>query len=168
MLLRSEYLVDSINPDLVVIQEALDRHTPRGQYCKFNTGAFMRSDTLTRYQAHKVGIDTGFLTPNEARALEELPPLPGGDELRPLTSGATAPAPAPVVVNNSPLELVERTTELHPEIVVPVELKQDATVVHVAAPIIEFQEAERRTYRRRVERDESGRIVAVIDEPGEN
>ena len=165
---RQEYLVDSINPDLVVIQEALDRHTPRGQYCKFNTGAFMRSDTLTRYQAHKVGIDTGFLTPNEARALEELPPLPGGDELRPLTSGTAAPATPPVVVNNSPLELVERTTELHPKIDAQFELKQDATVVHVAAPIIEFQEAERRTYRRRVERDESGRIVAVIDEPGDN
>jgi HK97 family phage portal protein len=165
---REEYLVDSINPDLVVIQEALDRHTPRGQYSKFSTGAFMRSDTLTRYNAHKIGIDSGFLTPNEARALEELPPLPGGDELRPLGSGPAAPASPPVVVNNSPLELVERTTELHPEIVVPVELKQDATVVHVAAPIIEFQETERRTYRRRVERDESGRIVAVIDEPGED
>jgi len=73
------YLTDSINPDLVVIQESLDRHTARGQYSKFSTGAFLRSDLKTRYEAHRIGIDAHFLTPNEVRSLEELPPIEGGD-----------------------------------------------------------------------------------------
>jgi HK97 family phage portal protein len=87
---QQQYLIDSINPDLVVVQESLDRHTPRGQFCKFNTGAFLRSDLKTRYEAHGLGIKHRFLTPNEARALEEMPPLDGGDEF-PTVSADTPP-----------------------------------------------------------------------------
>lgn len=76
---QQQYLVDSINPDLVVIQESLDRHSPRGQYSRFNTGAFLRSDLKTRYDAYEIGIRSGFLTPNEARSLEEMEPMEGGD-----------------------------------------------------------------------------------------
>lgn len=86
---QQQYLTDSINPDLVVVQESLDRHSPRGTYCKFSTGAFLRSDLAARYAAHEIGIRSRFLTPNEARALEEMGPLPGGD-----TFPAVAPAPA--------------------------------------------------------------------------
>lgn len=84
---QQQYLVDSINPDLVVIQESLDKHSPRGQYARFNTGAFLRSDLITRYQSYEIGIRNRFVTPNEARALEEMEPIGGGD-----TFAAAAPA----------------------------------------------------------------------------
>lgn len=48
--------------------------------------ALLRSDTQTRYQAHKLGIDAGFLTVDEVRAIEGLGALPAGHQ---------APAPAP-------------------------------------------------------------------------
>jgi hypothetical protein len=35
---------------------------------------------MNRYRAHGVGIQYGFLTPNEARAVEGLEPYDGGDE----------------------------------------------------------------------------------------
>ncbi len=41
----------------------------------------LRADTLTRYQAWNLGLLGGFLTPNEVRAREGLPPVPGGDDL---------------------------------------------------------------------------------------
>jgi len=59
----------------VVIQESLDRNSPRTQYCKFSTGAFLRSDLKTRYEAYKLGIESQWQHPDEVRALEELPPL---------------------------------------------------------------------------------------------
>jgi hypothetical protein len=34
---------------------------------------------MTRYRAHAIGIKHQFVTPNEARALEELAPYEGGD-----------------------------------------------------------------------------------------
>jgi hypothetical protein len=49
----------------------------------------LRADLQTRYNAHKVGIEAGFLTRNEARSYEDLPTLPGLDEpLSPLNMGS--------------------------------------------------------------------------------
>lgn len=39
------------------------------------------TDLKTRYEAHQIGILTGFITQNEARAIENMNPLPGGDDL---------------------------------------------------------------------------------------
>lgn len=43
---------------------------------RFNVDGFLRPDTTTRYAAHKVAIETGFLTVDEVRAIEGLNPLP--------------------------------------------------------------------------------------------
>jgi phage portal protein BeeE len=48
---------------------------PRGQRARFNLEALLRSDTTTRYAAHKVALEVGFLTVAEVRAIENLPPL---------------------------------------------------------------------------------------------
>lgn len=45
----------------------------------FNFAAIARADLKTRYEAYDVGIRSGVLKPNESRALEDLPPVPGGD-----------------------------------------------------------------------------------------
>lgn len=53
--------------------------------------ALLRGDTLSRYQAHQSGITAGWKTRNEARAAENMNPLPGLDE--PLEPVAIAQAP---------------------------------------------------------------------------
>lgn len=53
----------------------------QGYYVKFNVDSILRSDIKTRYEAYRVGIQGGFLKPNEVRAWEELPAEPGGDVL---------------------------------------------------------------------------------------
>ena len=57
------------------IEEALTTFTPRGQTVRFQISALLRSDTLTRYQAHQIALNAGFMTLNEIRAIESLPPL---------------------------------------------------------------------------------------------
>lgn len=60
----------------------------RGTRIKFNMDSRMRATTRERYAAHSQGISSGFLTVNEARAFENLPPVAGGDQLlRPLNLG---------------------------------------------------------------------------------
>ncbi|MGC5330988.1 phage portal protein [Micromonospora sp. DT62] len=71
-----------LRPWLVLIESALSEVLPPSVVVQFNADAVVRADIKTRYQAHALGISSGFLTPNEARAFEDLPPLPGGDELR--------------------------------------------------------------------------------------
>ena len=46
---------------------------------KFNLDAVARADLKTRYESYSAGINAGVLKPNEARAYEDFPPVPGGD-----------------------------------------------------------------------------------------
>lgn len=56
---------------------------------KFNVDGLLRGDYKTRTEGHSTGVNAGVLTPNEARALENRPPLEGGDKL--YIQGATVP-----------------------------------------------------------------------------
>lgn len=60
-----------------------------GYYFKFNADTILRGDIKTRYEAYRVGVSSGFITPNEVRALEELEPKEGGDVL--LVNGTMVP-----------------------------------------------------------------------------
>lgn len=57
------------------IEATLDAQFPRGTSLKVGIDGLLRADTKTRFDTYKVGIDAGVLTPDEARALEDRPPL---------------------------------------------------------------------------------------------
>lgn len=59
--------------------------SPRGQYAKLNVGGLLRGNTKDRYAAYALGRQWGWLSVNDIRALEDLPPIDGGDTyLQPL------------------------------------------------------------------------------------
>ena len=62
-----------------------------GKYeCEFDfDAALLRADLQTRMQANREAINSGQLTPNEARIDEGRPALPGGNQL--LIQGAMIP-----------------------------------------------------------------------------
>ena len=64
--------------------------TDGGQYAKFAMQALLRGDSKARGDFYRVMRD-GIVTPNEIRAWEELPPLPGFDT--PLVPGNMGGAP---------------------------------------------------------------------------
>lgn len=57
------------------IEEALTALTPNGQTVRFNIETLLRTDTKSRYDAHAVALANGFMTVEEVRRLENLPPL---------------------------------------------------------------------------------------------
>jgi HK97 family phage portal protein len=65
---------------------------PRPQYIKFVPDVYLRADTETRYRTHGIGITHRFLTDDEAREKEDLPPLT--DEQRKAMPPIVAPATA--------------------------------------------------------------------------
>lgn len=87
----------SLGGHLARFEQALSLHLPRGTWAKANLDSILRADTLTRYQAHQLGIDAGFLTPDEVRELEDRPPLTPAQkaELKPPTPAAPRPASGP-------------------------------------------------------------------------
>jgi hypothetical protein len=76
---RRQDLVDfTLAPYMVAVEERLTMHDvlPRGYEAKFNLDGFLRGDTLGRFQAHKIALDSAFETIEEVRELEDLPPMP--------------------------------------------------------------------------------------------
>lgn len=69
----------NIRPYLVRFERAFASWLPNAQYVKFNGDAIVRADIKTRFEVYQIQNAIGFSTPNEQRALEDLPPIEGGD-----------------------------------------------------------------------------------------
>jgi HK97 family phage portal protein len=92
---NQEFYDDTLHPVLNTYEQELtyklflDSELEKGYFVKFNLDAMLRADLKTRYEAYRIGIQGGFLKPNEARAKEEMPPEEGGDQL--LVNGSMTP-----------------------------------------------------------------------------
>ena len=51
---------------------------------RFNPDGLLKADIKTRYEAYKLGIEAGWLDPNEPRRREDLEPVEGLDKPKPL------------------------------------------------------------------------------------
>lgn len=72
------------------IEEALTHLTPLGQVVRFNLEGLLRSDTATRYAGHALALGPdGFMTVDEVRKIEGLPPLSGAQRAELLARRAT-------------------------------------------------------------------------------
>ncbi|MDE2030167.1 MAG: phage portal protein [Alphaproteobacteria bacterium] len=78
------YVNHTVMPDLVIAEQKFEQVfglDKEGIEVDFDEGQLLRADIMTRYNAARLGVLTGILTPNEVRRSEGLPPVDGGDKL---------------------------------------------------------------------------------------
>lgn len=103
------FLQYTLRPWLTRVEAQMNRISPRGQFLKFNVEGLLRGDIKTRFEAYRVGIDGGWMNPDEVRELEDREPIPGGAGQKfrqplnftelgavPATPPANEPAPPPL------------------------------------------------------------------------
>lgn len=84
---QREFYVDTLMDILTGYEQELtyklftERELKECYYLKFNVNAILRADPKTRYEGYRIAIQSGFLTANEVRALEEMEAKEGGDRL---------------------------------------------------------------------------------------
>lgn len=84
---QREFYVDTLMDILTAYEQELTyklftkAELEEGYYIKFNVNAILRADPKTRYEGYRIAIQSGFLTANEVRALEEMEAKEGGDRL---------------------------------------------------------------------------------------
>jgi phage portal protein BeeE len=86
-------------PWLAVVSDTLSALTPTGQTVLVDLDGFENPTRQERYQALKLGIESGVITVDEAREIEGLPPLPDEPKPQPqplqlVPAGADVTAPA--------------------------------------------------------------------------
>lgn len=74
-----QLLVVNLNPTLVRRERALSKWLTGRRYAKFNRDSILAMDPLGRSQHFKTQIDARVMTPDEARALDNRPPLTDAD-----------------------------------------------------------------------------------------
>jgi HK97 family phage portal protein len=75
------FLTYTLRPWLTRIEEALTNALPKGQTVRFNTDDILRTDAKGRSAIYASARTAGWITVNEIRAKENLPPVDGGDVL---------------------------------------------------------------------------------------
>ena len=72
---NQDFLTFGVGPKIARLETALNGLLPRGNFAKFNAAALLRTDLASRYASYAIGLDKGFLTLDEVRALEDREPL---------------------------------------------------------------------------------------------
>ena len=102
------FLIFTIIPWLTRFEQEFNRKLfPRSPfYAQFKHQGLMRGDSKARSEYYASGHQNAWLTTNEIRKMEDLPPVPGGDtlfvqtNLAPLPKLLTAPSPGSVELRN--------------------------------------------------------------------
>jgi HK97 family phage portal protein len=96
----------SLRPWIERIEDAhtrlLTTHGLGAVFIKLNVDALLRSSTAERYASYAVAIDNGFMTVNEVRKLEDMPPVDWGDE--PFIAAKQAKPERVPIAQNPPVE----------------------------------------------------------------
>lgn len=79
-----DFVMYSLMPWLVRWEQSMARvllsHDDKRKYeIRFNADGFLRGSHKERYEAYAVGINNGFLCPNDVRRLENMDVIPDGD-----------------------------------------------------------------------------------------
>jgi HK97 family phage portal protein len=84
---QQQFYTDTMLPILTTYEQELTRklflddEIEEGYFTRFNVDAILRADFKTRMDALDKAVKGSIMSPNEARAKENLPPKDGGDEL---------------------------------------------------------------------------------------
>lgn len=93
-----EFVVDTMVPWCVRWEQAIRRDLIGDTrfFAKHTLAGLLRGDTKSRHEAYALAIQWGWMSPNEARRLEDMNPYAGGDlyqrplNMAPITGGAPA------------------------------------------------------------------------------
>lgn len=87
---------NNMRPYIERIEAALARLLPARQFIRLNVDSIVRTDLSTRFNIYQQELSMGTRSINEIRALEDRPPVSGGDKFN------TAPPPPPAKIPAPP------------------------------------------------------------------
>jgi HK97 family phage portal protein len=77
-----QFVVHTLRPYIEKLEWAYSRLLPVEAFLKFNVDGLLRGDFNSRITAYSTGLQSGFMSVNDVRRLEDLSPAEGGDQYR--------------------------------------------------------------------------------------
>jgi hypothetical protein len=77
-----QFVTHTLRPYLEKLEWSYSKLLPVEAFIKFNIDGLLRGDFNSRISAYATGLQSGFMSINDVRRLEDLSPAIGGDEYR--------------------------------------------------------------------------------------
>lgn len=77
-----QFVTHTLRPYIEKIEWSYSRLLPDDAFIRFNVDGLLRGDFQTRISAYSTGLQAGFMSINDVRAIEDLAPADGGDVYR--------------------------------------------------------------------------------------
>ena len=77
-----QFVTHTLRPYIEKIEWAYSRLLPVEAFLKFNVDGLLRGDFNSRITAYSTGLQSGFMSVNDVRRLEDMSPTEGGDQYR--------------------------------------------------------------------------------------
>jgi HK97 family phage portal protein len=77
-----QFVTHTLRPYIEKLEWAYSRLLPVEAFLKFNVDGLLRGDFNSRITAYSTGLQSGFMSVNDIRRLEDLSPTEGGDQYR--------------------------------------------------------------------------------------
>jgi HK97 family phage portal protein len=77
-----QFVVHTLRPYIEKLEWSYSRLLPVEAFLKFNVDGLLRGDFNSRISAYSTGLQSGFMSVNDIRRLEDLSPTEGGDQYR--------------------------------------------------------------------------------------
>lgn len=77
-----QFVTHTLRPYIEKLEWAYSRLLPVEAFLAFNTNGLLRGDFNSRISAYSTGLQSGFMSVNDVRKLEDMSPAEGGDQYR--------------------------------------------------------------------------------------
>jgi HK97 family phage portal protein len=77
-----QFVVHTLRPYIEKLEWSYSKLLPFEAFLKFNVDGLLRGDFNSRITAYSTGLQSGFMSVNDVRRLEDLSPTEGGDQYR--------------------------------------------------------------------------------------
>ncbi len=77
-----QFVTHTLRPYIEKLEWAYSRLLPVEAFLAFNTNGLLRGDFNSRITAYATGLQSGFMSVNDVRKLEDMSPAEGGDQYR--------------------------------------------------------------------------------------
>lgn len=77
-----QFVTHTLRPYIEKLEWAYSRLLPVEAFLSFNTNGLLRGDFNSRISAYSIGLQSGFMSVNDVRKLEDMSPADGGDQYR--------------------------------------------------------------------------------------
>lgn len=77
-----QFVTHTLRPYIEKLEWAYSRLLPVEAFLKFNVDGLLRGDFNSRISAYSTGLQSGFMSVNDVRKLEDMSPAEGGDQYR--------------------------------------------------------------------------------------